>query len=321
MLKLFKRTLALSGVLFALQVSLHALLPGRDVPSPILLCEQYLEEGRDIFYFGDSTLYRGDPKDTDARTVPELFEDGLEGVSIGTIAHDAYSPVLYNAFIHYLADRPGRPKGVVIPIHLRSFSVEREQRPESQFVREQYFLRHDRLVPRAFFRPFAALRIVDLTPIRSDAHLRMDVRDGEKSLGTVGDLLPQPGETLEGEVLEDFIRLCYFYRLTPEHRQLKALRALVETCIASDIVPMVYITPIDVELGNELLGEEFAARVAENSAVIEALMSKYQVPFFNFSGSFAHDNFVYDHFPDGYLNHGGKRNLAERLIRTSRLME
>lgn len=324
MLKLFRRIVVLSGILFVLQISLYALLPGRGVPSPVLRFEQYLEDERDYIYFGDSTLYRGDPSEANGPTLPELFVAGSEtageGYSMATIAHDAYSPVLYCSFVRAMAEHPGRPQVVIIPIHLRSFSVERDQRPEYQFIREQYFLSYDKLVPRAFFRPFAALRLVDLNPISADAHLRMEVLDGEEFLGKVGDLLPQPGEALEGKVLEDFIRLCYFYRLTPEHRQLSALRELVETCIASDIVPYVYITPIDVELGNNLIGEEFGVRIRENSAVIEALMLEYDILFADFSDKFAHENFVSDRFPDGYLNQRGKQHLAEELIDVSQII-
>lgn len=314
MLKLLTRIGVLAGILFALQVSLYALLPSRGVPSPVLRCEQYLEEGRDVIYFGDSTLYRDDPEATEGRTLPEWVELGLEGTSLGTIAHDAYDPELYHSFVRFIADRQRRPKVVIIPIHLRSFSIERDRRPEYQFVREHYFLRHDSLVARAFFKPFAALRVVNLTPISKDAHLRMEVYDDGKLLGVVGDLLPQPEEALQGEVLEDFIRLCYFYRLTPEHRQLVALRELLEICVASDMTPVVYITPINLDLGDDLLGAEFATRIEENSAVIEALLGEFDMRLLDYSGEFTRQDFVSGSFPDSYLNQRGKRRLSERLI-------
>ena len=139
--KMIIRILALLVIVCGAQMAMSVVFPGRGVPSPVKVCDAILEAGTDILYFGDSTLYRGHPSEEDSPTLPQLLDGLLPDLSVGSIAHDAYQPVLYAAFCRYIASKPSKPKLVVVALNLRAFSVERDRRPEYQFARERLYSR------------------------------------------------------------------------------------------------------------------------------------------------------------------------------------
>ena len=103
--RLIGELIALGAVLAALQGLLGPLAGYKDTPTPVRLCDQYIAEGRDIVYLGESTLYTVDPTERDQSAINEMLEGLLPEYRIGCIAHDAYHLELYEAFCTYMAGK------------------------------------------------------------------------------------------------------------------------------------------------------------------------------------------------------------------------
>lgn len=311
--RLLTKLALLAGVLATLQIAAYWAFPERGVPSPVLLCDRFLAEGRDVIYFGDSTLYRGHPEEGANPTLPKRVADALPGFALGAIAHDAYHPVLYASFCRYFAKKPKRPKLVIVALQLRAFSVERDRRPEYQFERERLFLRYGNSLLRAFFTPLATWGVFDLEPISQEDYENTPVSDGDDLLGTVKDLSPPPEVGLNEQTVGPFITLCYMYRLTPDHRQLRALVDTAKVCEDAGMAVLFYVSPVDYELGNTLYGDSFGQRIRENVAVIAASLEGRNAVFLDLAMSLERSAFVLDSFPDGYLREEGKQFVAMAL--------
>lgn len=304
-----------AGILLGLQVAAVCLFPDWGVPSPVLVCDELLDEGTDVVYFGDSTLYRDHPEEGRTATLPERVDALLPGYSVGAVAHDAYQPDLYAAFCRYMAGRKGIPKAVIMTLNLRAFSVERDRRPEYQFAKEKLFLRHDGLLGRAFVRPLAIWGYHDFQPVSQEAYEETPVFEGERLLGTVRELSPPAGAAMEGDVLRRFITLCYMTGIEPDHRQLLALSDIVETCEAAGIAVLFYLTPVDYELGNDQFGPEFQTRIEENARTVATALEGTDAVFLDLSTALGREAFALNAYPEAYLRDSGKGAVAQRLAR------
>lgn len=308
------RIAILLTVVFAAQVSLHLVAPDRGIPSPVSEATRMGQTGVDLLYFGDSTLYRGAQDDSDRRTLPQRVGASFPDRSIGVLAHDAYSPALYDAFVKFLVEQPKPPKRVIVPLHLRSFSLERDRRPEYQFARERYFLRHEGFLARAFFQPLASWGVVELNPISEEAYRSTPVYDGTTHLGSVETLSPKHGDSLNPSNRDPFIELCYRREMQETDRQVEALENLVQTLNEHGIETIFYITPIDVELGETLYGPDFRAYVSRNADFLESYLAERGAQVLNLSAALSGDAFALGDFPDGYLRATGKDLVANAVV-------
>lgn len=305
------KCIVMTTLLLAGQMLFAMLTDFKDVPSTVRQVENDMASGADVLYFGDSTLYRGDPAEPDRSTLPELLQRELPDHKVGGAYHDAYNLELMEYFVRHALGNEHPPKVIIIPINMHSLSLERRLRPEYQFVKEKLFLEHTDPLFRAFYRPLAVFKAFDLEPVtQTEYDSTMNYVDGE-SLGTFAEIARLPDE----ERLPIHVRATYGYRLDSEHATVKALESIAALCVEAEVQLIVYATPMDYERGDALIEGEFSGYIRANLEVLEAPLLAREIPFHNFAFSLESEMFAADAhgYPDAYLNHAGKQWVAEQL--------
>lgn len=320
MKRIFIAKLALlAAILAALQLAFGVASGYKDTPTPVRLCDAYLEEGRDVIYLGESTLYTFDPADKDQAPINEMLQRLLPELRIGCVAHDAYHMELYDAFATYLAGKPHPPRLVIVPINLGTVSPYWDRRPEYQFERLKLFLRHDNALFRAFYRPLAVFHVLNLTPHSQREFDHTLVYDGDTPVGLMSTFTSPAYRTFSEQHMRDQLVLRYMYRVPPDHPKLLAMTRLARTLEKAGVQVLFYLTPIDYETGDQYLGPRFSERIRENAALFTTKLDEAgQKPLdltFNLGAGQFHWGSLY---PNEHLNESGRRYVAEQLAQTVR---
>ena len=301
------RSLLFVALLLGVQATVALAYPAR-IPSEILAFEALLREGVDVLYLGDSTLWypRGDS------TTPQILQTLLPQQQVGEISHAAYGFEVYRAYAEELAQQLQDdetlqpPTWVVLPINMRSFSPEWNLRPGYQFVEEQTVLRLGVPLARFVARPLDIFGGFDSDITEAD-FLATTVYSNTTPVGSVADFealtgvsaldaLPDEGDAQEddeqgGEAfayyagapaendLDEVLTYYYMNALDPNQRKLTAMVETVETLRAQNIQVLLYITPVNVDLGDAYIGPAFRAQFARNVEVVrEKLLASFEEP-------------------------------------------
>lgn len=309
MIRLLTKMAILAAILIVVQLTLGYASGFKETPATVRALEDSLASGVDVLYLGDSTLYRGDPSESDQRTLPEMVGDLLPEKRVASVYHDAYNLELFEYFIRRALQEESPPEVIVIPINMRNFSVERVKRPEYQFVREKLFLENTGPVFRAMFRPLAVFKAFDLEPISEAEYLQIVNHDGDRELGTFAHFRSIPFE----EGLPLHVRACYRYDLTPGHPHVQALDRIAAMCDAADVRLVVYATPTDFERGEEIIGEDFSEGIRANLQVIESVLDAHGIDMIGMTFDYGAEHFATDYYPDAYIRSEAKQDVADAI--------
>ena len=313
-MSLVARSALLGAVLAVLQVIFTVASGYKDTPSPVRLCEEYLEEEKDMIYLGESTLYYTDPQDTDKAPINEMLQRLLPEYGVGCIAHDAYHLELYEAFCAYIAGKEKQPELVIVPINLGTVSAYWGMRPEYQFERIKLFLRNDYLLFRLFYRPLAVLRAFDLNPISRREYEHAVVYDGEKPVGHITDFLGPEYEEVTPERRKEQLVLRYMEALDANHPKVKAVGNIARSASKSRYDVLFYLTPIDYETGNRYLGKRFESQIRENKSVFLDETREASLDVLDLSLDLPPDCFYWaSRYVNEHMNQRGRRYVARRL--------
>ncbi|MCB0208414.1 MAG: hypothetical protein KDJ52_03770 [Anaerolineae bacterium] len=317
------KLLIFMAVVVVLQVVTSALYPP-DLPTEIMQLDHHLQTGADVIYLGDSTLMYP----LGEITTGDILQEVLPDHTVGQVAHPAYNAELYRAYAGYLARQDAPPKIVIIPINLHSFSPEWDRRPTYQFESEKAVLTYGSLLSTLFYRPAATFGLFD-SPITSDDFLTTPVFSGTTPIGYVADFEQRLGHSTlsaqtddvaaayfsnvpadnEDETLETSLLYYYMGTVGATHRQLQSLQATARRLKAGGIEPVFYITPVNYQLGERVLGQAFTRRLAENVARIEQQLNADGVDVLNL----VFDLDAYYFIDTEHLTENGKAHVAEAL--------
>jgi hypothetical protein len=312
-----KRILFKAAVLIALVLPLQALMGGwlarRPFPRRDAI-DQCLADRVDLLQFGDSLARHVSEKDLDRRPLAEMVADLLPDLRVGTLQGDGSSMELYEACVRYIARQANRPKRVLIPINLRSFSHEWDTRPEYQFRADRLRLRWGDTLALGFQTPLSTWRIYPLNPLTHEQHLRLPVEVDGRPLAVVRDLLEDQRSIPGWEPLPSQFAFRYLYTLEPGHRKLKSLASIVDVCRGAGMEPLFYIAPVDVEGGQAALGPMFRDRLGRNVDILLRRLDGLQAKYLDLSREL--DSAAFDWkpgFPNEHLNERGRLRAGEAL--------
>jgi hypothetical protein len=316
----FLKSIAFIAILLTMQIAVSAMHPP-ELPKEILELDQQLQDGVEVVYFGDSTLIlpEGEP------TIPEILREMAPDFKIGEVAHPAYHLDLYERYVNYLVKHKSQVKAVIIPINMRSFSPEWDLRPTYQFEREKTILTYGPVISTIFYRAFDTFGLFD-SPISEADFLEATVFNGDDPVGDVAEFEELIGASPldteadfayyasipseeEEEALKGTLVYYYMYKLDAQHRKIQSLKAVSQILIENGVRPVFYISPINYELGELHLGEEFHQRLAENTAIIEQALGQKNVDVLNLVFDLAAFNFI----DTEHLTENGKVYVAEVL--------
>jgi len=317
MTKLLVKIIAFSGLVIVLQAVVTAVFPPK-TPREVRLLNRYLEERVDIIYFGDSTVHHFAESDRNKNPISLMLQDRLPGYSVGKVAGAAYNMDLYERYVAYIVARGAKPRLIVIPINLRSFSPEWDQRPEYQFEKEKLFLT---LAPNffhfLFYRPISVFS--NLQPIQEQDYRESPVYEGFRQVGVVREFDNPSFRAFSREKTTRKLILRYMASLDGRHRKVQSMLRIVRMAKENGLSILFYITPIDYRTGNRHLGSVFAQRIGENARFIRSLLEVRRGAVLDLSLTLDSPAFNFGHFPDDHLypnehlKEQGRRYVAAAL--------
>jgi hypothetical protein len=316
----FVKISVICALVLGSQLVFHAVTDGAWVPPMAKQLQDHIESGVDVVYFGDSSVKDIAPDDSDTRNLVAMLDDALTGHSVGNMAEYASSAEIFEGYSALLSASPDPPRVVVFPINLRSFSPTWDLRPEYQFEKLKYVLRHPNVLAWATLRPMILFRAIDLIPISQAEFEASPVYFGTQPAGVVRDY----EQGMLDESSADYFRKQFLYRyaypLNAEHRKLKALAATVRNLQDSGIAPIVYITPIDYYGGLNLSGDLFEKLIEKNIDVISDKLAAEGITILDLSRKLQPDSFCYEMSIHEHLDQDGRAYVVgeiEPLVRNA----
>jgi len=270
-----------------------------------------------VLYLGDSVIGSFHPADADRRDIAAMVQDRLPPGSVGLADRHGYDLDMFREFTDYVARQPQKPKRIVIPINLRSFSPAWDRRPQYQGEFEKLRLRHGDLLACAWSRPLSSFKLLRLNPISQQEFLETPVFRGTARVGTIRDFDNPSYAVFSEEKLRNKFVLDYLYPLARDHRKIRSMLAIEESCRRSGIAPLFYVSPVDVESGTRSVGPEFKETIASHTKLLRELLAERQVPLLDLSASLDASTFDWRDrlYPNEHLKEKGRRFLADEIAK------
>lgn len=310
------RVLVKLAVLLLLVAGLQLPLAGQRRLDPRVGKAERMMATSDVLVFYDSVNYYSPPDDADRREITEMLDDKLTGLRVRAYDHGAFQMGVYNAVVGHAIHHADRPLPLfLVPINVRSFSPIWRDRPDWRFEELIEDLDHggDGLGDMAFraYAPF--LKALDL-PVGQASPYRgryMDlpvVVDGQ-SQGTVADLSSSRG----AQATADALTLHYLYPITEDNERLMELAELADSAGEQGVHVRFFITPVNVQLGSEVLGEKFVRNFRANRDKIVQTLAQHGCDVLDLSEAAPSEWFHHGARPNEHLNEKGRRFVAARL--------
>jgi hypothetical protein len=290
------------------------------IPEPILHFQALLDQDVELLYFGDSTLWHPEGSQTTAAMLQEL----LPGRKVGELSHAAYGMDVYRSYINFMLRQGYRPALVIIPINMRAFSPEWDQRPSYQFTQEKRVLALGLPLARSFGRPLN--RFGGYEPaITQDDFLRSPVYAGTTKIGKVQDFEDKDSIALLAEgggeqfvyyqelpADGDYQRLLTYYymaEVSPNHRKIGAMIDIAQRLQRVGVPVLFYVTPVNAELGDVYVGAAFRPQFTANVNVVREQLAAQGIELLDLSFALA----AYFFTDTEHLRQPGKQYIAEQL--------
>jgi hypothetical protein len=270
-----------------------------------------------IVLLGDSTFFTTGTNESDTRSTSTMLQQYHNGTQIHTFAHAAYHLGVYEALVGALCHSDYRPKIVIVPINLRSFSPVWDTRPEYQFYQEiQTIRRHGDTLNLLGIRLYYLFRLNTEELSREKIlWLKQPIYFDSKQIGTVQDF-----NYVINENTTDFFPLMrkkfiynYNYPLNRSHRKISSLLQIIDESRECNITTIFYLVPIDYQMGQVFAGPEFISSVQSNKEVIMRACSEKNATVIDMSFDLPSEDFTYPYIPDEHLNQFGRMYTAHRL--------
>lgn len=276
----------------------------------------------DVAFFGDSVLRAVSSCEDEKDGIDDVLRNNVP-FSVATISSAGFTPDQFSVLSELFETTGVRPRAAVVEVNIRSFSSAWGENPDWQFGSEMQYVR----VLAGDWRSLPSF--VAKSVLRSPEKLRRDFRDSEVSaagmtFGTVASLaaqadgVPLSVECLDSsapydEALRAKFLMNYMYDLAPDARLLGSLETFLISLKQRDIAPLVYLTPINVEEGEALIGEVFQTTIARNTEVVSAVLRRHSIPYLDLTfdlpgGAFADKGCACEH-----LSASGRRYVGQRL--------
>ncbi len=276
--------------------------------------EGRLGSSTEVLYFGDCVLGWTAEADRDRRGIPEMLQSLIPPRTVTGYPQPGADLDVADALVTQVARQAHRPRIIVIPINLRSLSPGWDRAPEYQFRSLKFRLRYGDFAADTFLAPLVALKIYPLNPYSLQDYADTPVFDGDVQIGTLRDFRsssPQPA----GERLRRAFVVNYGTRLPADHPKLDCLESITQRCRRAEILPVFYVTPIDLQSALETVGPGFQETVARNIQMIRDRLSKLGMPLLDLSTLLDPSGFDWRRSgtPNERLSEMGRRAVAQRV--------
>ena len=273
--------------------------------------------GADLLILGDSVMKYTYKDDADPRTLAAMFRDGLEGRRAAIVHGPAYGAEMYLDIVEYIFRKGVRPRAIVVPINLRSFSLLWDRMPHYQYAAERARFRWGDAIALSVNRPLKIYNVysrLEGYPISEREHQRLPAYRGSELMGPLEDVLAGKGRWATVPWHERAFSLIYLYPLEADHRKLRAFGKLAEFCKSRSVPLLLYVTPIDVDGGLRAMGPVFREHVSRNLEIIQTSLAAHGVKVLDLSFQVRGGHFRWDPFPNEHLRADGRRWLTGQIV-------
>lgn len=280
----------------------------------ITLLNNYLDGKTNILFFGDSSIrHLSQQTGIGGLNLAEMISEKI-GQNIGNVSYPGYHLDIYAAQMDYIVRSFNKPKIVIIPLQLRSFSPEWDMRPVNQFEKTTFLLTDSTNLVSYFYKPLAIFRAIETNSVPYETFLQTPVNYGSVELGKVKDFeaVNKNKSPTPENIKNDFI-YKYMQDLNTNHRKLESLKKLIELGKKHEIKIMFYISPIDYETGTKIIGSDFQKITESNSEIICSFINQFELPCLNTAFILNSEYFDYPSYPNEHLNELGRKILAEKI--------
>lgn len=277
-----------------------------------ILLDQCNTKQIDVLYFGDSTIRFTGARDTNKSGI-DIMLQRITGKTICSIAEPGYSPVMYNEYIKLLKQTRYRPKLVIAPINLRSFTGTTDLRPALEFPLKKIYI-HYLLTGRFQIIEYIKYRFLSRDKKKHQAWEQKLIIYDQFNLGTQHDILErsqisedldynQIREALYTEQLKTKFIYHYMAPVTEHDTMFIYLDTMIQELKELNIPILFYITPINYQDGIKYVGSAFTRRSGKTVSIIEEFMTRRNVSCINLAYTlqpafFIHKRDVYEHLTD-----------------------
>jgi len=270
-----------------------------------------------VLYLGDSVVERVSQHDIDTRDLGRMVTDNLwHTLRVLCISHSAYQIKLFNAFVCALASMKYRPRIVILPINLRSFSPQWDMNPAWQFIEEL------RIIEKFAQTPL-------LGPMKADKHT-LSIDEFEDTIvsyphtsftriGQFRQLIKMRAEEDERKAFrwQQIFIFHYMHPLTREHPKLCLIQNTVARLGELGILVLAYVTPVNFQTGRKLIGADFTTAIQHQVNLVGEQVSCTRqaeaVRLLDFSTMLSSDFFFHEYDPTEHLNEYGRRVISKKI--------
>ena len=246
-----------------------------------------------------------------------------DNISVHDVSYAGYHLGLFEAFIDDIKSYQHKPKYIIIPINMKLFSLPWVTFPHAQFDQEINIIRNSQqnsailtLWTRIYY-----LFSLNLEAVQKENEKwgnELIYYDG-KVIGTAKDCVytfvskdAKNKADLNYKIENEFI--CrYLYSLNLTNRRLRSLDTLIRTCKNSGITPIIYITPLNYDIGLHYQGNNSKERIEENINKVLSIGEKHHITIVNMAFDLHTKDFSAAYDPNAHLKQQGRFHIAKKL--------
>lgn len=301
-------------LIYFLQLAIVQIFPVR---VPVNL-KSITSNSYDVLYFGDSSVLYFSNKDKNKSSTADIFQKILgERFKILKLASPAWNSTVFEMYSNYLSKNKILAKTVIVPINLRSFSVDWDLYPAYQFNDDMIYFEYYDTFLSPFIGVISNLTLADVNQKYNFLHENSLVYDGEIALGKAKNFENMSKDIPYSVRLKKSITLYYLSNIQKKHRKLLSLVKIAKNFKKNGVNLIYYITPIDYQTGERYLGKKFVDRISDNIDTIISELRKENVTIVNYSFDLKTDKFTWrengGEYPNEHLNYAGRLFVASEL--------
>lgn len=277
-------------------------------------------EWPDVLYLGDSVVSRTSRHDHDQRGLAQIagMYLALHGRDVQVVGASAGHMGFFFYFLRALEEMGVRPRLVILPVNMRSFSPQWTLNPLYQCRIQIAWLKQyisagrvcappaDKEDMDVLYREFLA------TPVECPLS-RLTLAGEFRAIKST------PAETKEDIRVryQQIFAFHYTCPLDPGHHRLATLREIFALLERIGAAAFLYLTPINYEGGQEYVGKDFLEAFLRNVGVVTDLVAPYEetgrVCLVDYSTSLPSSCFFHDEYACEHLNEAGRVSLAQNI--------
>ncbi len=281
------------------------------------------EANQSILLFGDSVTIRISENDTNQHNLGDMINQGLKHHTTTCMcAGSAYHAQLYEYFVRALSRMQNKPKLIICPINIRSFSPQWDLEPRYQFKEELQILKN-----------FSNTE--NYIPVKIKSYPKVSFKEkkifseyqtrypgiGKIKLKRFLKIIHSTPTTTEEKITRkrEIFRFHYMHKLATNHKKLKCLEKMIAIGNQWNQQWLFYTTPVNKDAGTWFLGNEFNKILDNNIKTVLNLLNntnlkQHQNTILDLSQACNSSMFFNHHDASEHLNEFGRQHIAEQLI-------